>query len=190
MPKFPKCPTTNPKEDPPLVSVKVTNPITYIKRWWAKIIGNEGVEFYFRIRPLTAFIIAAIIAGAAFGVGGFVFSPPVASPTLTPTPAPEAWKETAFTGKLQFSQITNKYFLVTTTSAEAITLEVPDNINLEELVGKRIFASGQYNKSLRILKVADAKDMEVLPKTPVPIPTNSSTPIASPSPTPGETSPI
>ena len=31
--------------DPPLVDVKVTNPVTYFKKWWAKIIGNEGIDF-------------------------------------------------------------------------------------------------------------------------------------------------
>ncbi len=170
------------KEEPPLVDVKVTNPITYIKRWWAKIIGNEGVDFRFHIRPLTALVISIAVASIGFGVGRFVI--PFSIPFLKyeykgeeiVVPTPETWKDTAYTGTLRYSEATQKYYLVTT-SAEAITLEVPSNINLENYIDKRIFAAGKYNKSTRVLIVADAKDLEVLPKTPVSIPTTSPTPI-------------
>lgn len=176
MPKTPK--------DPPLVDVKVTNPITYFKNWWAKVIGNEGVEFGFKIRPLTAIVIAAVIATIGFGVGRFVFPYKLpffeygATGKPAPSQTPEVWKETAFIGTLKYSFITRKYFLVTSTSSEAISLSVPENLNLEALVEKRVFAEGSYNKATRTLIVSDAKDMEVLPKNPVPIPTI--TPIPSP----------
>lgn len=181
MPKSPK--------DPPLVDVKVTNPITYLKNWWAKVIGNEGVEFGFKIRPLTAIVIAAVIATIGFGVGHFVFPYKIpffeyqTSPKPVATTTPEVWKETAFIGTLKYSFITKKYFLVTSSSAEAITLSVPENLNLESLVEKRIFAAGSYNKSTRTLIVTDAKDMEVLPKNPVPVPTVTPTPAPTSSPT-------
>lgn len=48
-------------------------------------------------------------------------------------------------------------------------------------------AAGNYSKSQRVLVVTDAKDMEVLPKSPVPIPTNAPTAIPTPSPTAAET---
>ena len=67
--------------------------------------------------------------------------------------------------------------MTVTSSPEAITLDVPANFDLEDLIGKRVFAAGEYNKSQRILKVAEARDMEVLPKNPVAIP------LLSPSPT-------
>ena len=177
------------KEDPPLVDVKVTNPITYIKRWWAKIIGNEGVDFRFHIRPLTAILISVAVASIGFGVGRFVI--PFSIPFLKyeykneeiVIPTPETWKETAYTGTLRYSEATDKYYLVTT-SAEAITLEVPSNINLENYVDKRIFAAGKFNKATRILIVADAKDLEVLPKTPVSIPTTTPTTTPTETPTP------
>ena len=73
-----------------------------------------------------------------------------------------------------------------TTSSEAITLQVPNNLDLLPLVGKRIMAVGEYNKEQKLLKVFDAKDLEILPKTPVPIPTfePTSTPSATPTATP------
>ena len=177
-------PDNIPNIDPPLIDVKVTNPVTYLKKWWAKIIDNEGVDLSFHIRPLTAILISLAIASVGFGFGRFVlpFELPffkyidntLSSPIPTPTEEP-VWRETAFTGNLQYSDTINKYYLVTT-SSEAITLDVPENIDLNELVGKRILAAGPYNKSERVLKVTDAKNMEVLPKTPVAVPTNSPTP--------------
>ena len=62
-----------PKEkDPPIVDVKFRNPITYIKRWWKKVIENEGVYFSFRVRPLTTIAIALVVTSLTLGVGKFV----------------------------------------------------------------------------------------------------------------------
>lgn len=183
---------TSPKKtvEPPLVEVKVTNPITYIKAWWKKVIKNEGVDFEFHIRPLTAIAIAIVIATIGFGVGRFVLPEGIDIPffeysdsTTSPTPTTEnIWKETAYTGTLRHSSETGKYYLVTT-SSEAITLEVPENMDLRDFIGKRIFVTGKYNKSSRILVIADAKDTEVLSKTPVSLPTYFPTPTPSASPT-------
>ena len=174
-------------EDPPILDVKITNPLTYIKRWWQRIIGNEGMEFRFRIRPLTAIAIAVIVSSMAFGVGQFVL--PVSlpffkyTPELPALPAPPPWRETAFTGTVQFSSLIGKYYLITS-SSEAITLTVPQNIDLKEFINRRIFAAGKYNRSTRTLLVADASDLEVLPKKPIPIPTTPPTPTPTPTPSP------
>jgi len=172
----------------PLVEVKVTNPFIYLKNWWNKVVNNEGVDFRFHIKPLTAIAMTIIIASLGFGVGRFVIPEGVKIPFFkfedvtspTPTVTPEIWKETAYTGTLQYSQTTSKYYLMTTTSSELITLQVPENIDLKDYVGKRILAIGKYNKSLKVLVVSDAKSLEVLPKSPVSIPTI----VPSPSPTP------
>lgn len=173
-------------QDPPLVDVKVTNPVTYFKNWWKKIIGNEGVEFRFRVKPITALLIAAVVTAIAFGVGGVVITTDK-SPSPAPTSTPEEiWKETAYTGTLQFSEGKNKYYLLTSSSPEAITLDIPEVINIADLVGKRILVIGDYSKTTKILKVTDVKNLEVLPKTPIPLPTVTPTPTpeASPSASP------
>lgn len=174
----------------PLVEVKVTNPFIYLKNWWNKIIANEGVDFRFHIRPLTAIAITVIIASLGFGVGHFVIPPGINIPFFkyenitspTPSATPAIWKETAYTGTLQFSKTTGKFYLMTTTSSELITLKVPENIDLTDYVGKRILAIGNYNKSQKILEVTDAKTLEVLPKTQISIPTSSPEPTTSPTP--------
>ena len=176
----------------PLVEVKVTNPITYLKNWWNKVMGKEGIDFQFRIHPITAVAMAAAIALVSFGAGRFSLNIPflkyevATSPVPTSTPA--AWKDTAYTGTLQFSEATGKFYLTVTSSSELITLEVPENISLVNYVGKRILAIGKYNKATKILVVVDAKTLEVLPKTQILIPLQSpsgqatSEPIMSPMP--------
>jgi len=176
--------------EPPLVDVKVTNPLTYIKRWWARIIGNEGMEFRFKVRPLTSIAIALVTASVAFGVGRIVLPfkipflsfekyEPNQTPSASPTPILDPWRETAFTGTLQFSDALGRFYLITT-SSEAITLEIPGNIDLKDFIGRRIFAAGKYNKATRTLVVSSASDLELLPKKPSPIPTIIPTLIPSP----------
>ena len=140
--------------EPPIVDFKVRNPITYIKNWWKKIIGNEGVEIKIKIRPITTLLIVALVLTGTYGLGVItallakipmikdVLPTPI--PSQTPQPTSNPWKETAFSGTLRFSTVTQKYYL-STSSAEAITLDVPLSINLSKLVGKKIFAVGKYN---------------------------------------------
>lgn len=174
--------------DPPLFSFQITNPVTYLKNWWKKVMGDEGIKFTLQIKPVTAFVLALIFCGAGFGIGRLVIPAPLikyipitpsfceAKAVASPTPNP--WKETAYSGKLQYS---NRAYYLITTGAEAISLTVPSTINLEPLVSKRIMAVGNYNKSTKTMVVSDATNLEVLPTTKTPIPTVKPTPIPSPS---------
>ena len=174
--------------EPPLITV--TNPVTYLRRFWDKVMGKEGAYFSVRIPPITAFLIAFGFTAGVFSIGRYSVNIPFLKyqnlEPIIPTASAEAvWKETAYTGKLQYSVNNQKYFLLTT-SSEAITLEVPDNLDLLTLVGKRIMAVGKYDKITKLLKVSDAKDLEVLSKTKEPIPTlvPTFTPTSTPSATP------
>lgn len=169
-------------QEPPLVEVR--NPVTYLRRWWNRVMGKEGIDFSFRIHPVTAVLSSAVIATIGFGAGRFVMPETIKIPFFefenggsiskpTSTPITE-WKETAFTGKLQYSVTNERYFLLTT-SSEAITLDVSVNFDLLKMVGKRIFVVGSYNKQSRVLKVNDIKDLEILPNTPIPVPTIEAT---------------
>jgi len=157
------------KKEEPLISLRITNPITYIKSWWKKVMSKEGVDFRFKIQPLTAIAITIIIATAGFGIGQFSISvqkpfihyTPTTSPTPMPTPNP--LRDTAFTGTLKFSKKTAKFYLLTN-SSEAITIDVLENVDLEKLIGRRIFATGEYNKNTNIFVISEAMNMELLPE--------------------------
>jgi len=171
---------TSQKEiDPPVVNFRITNPLTYIKAWWKKIMGNEGVELsgHIKVRPMTAvaiptFIILALVTGAiSIGVlVNYIANSPAAPfvpAALLPTPTIDPWRESAFTGLLRQTGAT--YYLVTG-DGEAITLSVPQNTSLQKYLGKRIFATGRYNSQTGVLIVNETSDLEVLPINPSVIP--------------------
>ena len=111
--------------EPPLVDVKVTNPVTYLRRWWEKVMDKEGVYFSFRIHPITAFLIAFGLTAGIFSIGRYSVNIPflkyeVEDTTKTSPTFEPIWKETAFTGKLQYSPVGSKYFLITTVLAIAV----------------------------------------------------------------------
>src|SRR3989344_5552536 len=176
------------KKEPPLVDVKITNPITYIKSWWKKIIGNEGVDIRVRVKPLTAIAISIIVVSVSLGIGKFVlpFKIPffVYTSTVTPTPVLDGieYRDTAFTGTLRHTVLTGRYYL-TTSSSEAINLKVPENVDLKDFVGRRIFATGKYHDETRTLLVTEASNLELLPEEAETIPTIVVTPTPEPTPT-------
>ncbi|PIZ87779.1 hypothetical protein COX93_00030 [Candidatus Nomurabacteria bacterium CG_4_10_14_0_2_um_filter_30_12] len=178
------------KKEPPLLSVQVTNPVTYLKSWWKKVMGNEGVDFHFKIKPLTAIAMTIIIATIGFGVGKISFTPQkpfikyVPTVITAPTPTPNPWRETAFSGTLRFSSTENRFYLLTT-SSEAVNLDVLESVDFKKFIGRRIFATGKYNSDTRTLIVSDAADLELLPKqvevVPVSIPAiPTATPMTQP----------
>lgn len=165
-----------PNGDPPMVNLQVTNPVTYLKLWWKKIMSQEGIDFRFRIHPVTAIIIVSIVALGGFGIGRVsVFSYIPVLGKLIPTPVPSAtaeptndWQDSALTGILKVTPNTNKYYLLTN-SSQAVSLQFASQIDLNKYLGKRILASGSYNSKTHVLIISDILDLEVLPASPVPI---------------------
>lgn len=180
-------------DDPPLVDVKVTNPITYFKRWWRRMLGGEGVylKLSFRIKPFTAILIIFAFFTIQLGIDTvrtIIAKTPLRNTPLynylpAPSPTPNPWRETAFSGTLQYSELEEKFFLITSQGQEAIRLTVPDNIDLTPFVYSDIFALGLYNEFTNTLHVTDASNLEVLPYETYPVPTTEPTilPVATPS---------
>lgn len=153
--------------------------------------ANEGIDVRVRARPVTVFGIAVIAFSLAFGLGGVVLpfafpwlkvNSPI--PTATPTATPDTWRETALKGTLKKTTADPVKFFLLTSSDEAVTLQAPSYINLSNLVGRRIFASGSYNQKQKILIITDVQDLEVLLTSPQPIPTIKPTPSPTNSPLP------
>jgi len=180
-----KTESTPKNSDPPLLDLVITNPITYIKLWWKKVMQNEGIDFRFRIKPLTAIAMCAVLGAMGFGLGRFVLPSNSVMikyiPQFAPSPTPNPWKDTAFTGILRFSDTTKKFFLEVSPS-QVITLEIPKNVSLTKYIGRRILADGKLNTQTGILIVMDASDLELLPTQVSPIPTIPVTPNPSPVP--------
>lgn len=80
-----------------LINLKVKNPVTYLKIWWKKVMSKEGIDLRFKIHPVTAILITAIIALGSFGIGRaslFTYFPILNKiiSTSTPTPSPSDWQ--------------------------------------------------------------------------------------------------
>lgn len=177
------------KLDPPLVSFSVTNPLTYIRKWWKAVMDGEGIDIRLKIHPFTAVAIVLAVGGVSFGLGraslwGQVtkYVPMLATPSPVPSPSPSTWREAAFAGTLQVQS--KRYFLLTSES-QALLLELPADVDPSKWIGKRILASGMFDASLMVLKVKEASDLELVTEvkslpTAVPTPTPEATPTPLP----------
>lgn len=123
------------KVDPPLIDLKITNPVTYLKKWFKRVLGNEGIIFSFRIRPLTAILmaitIAALVTGTGIGLGRFVFGVGI----------PE---EVIYTGTIYKSNEGNYYFI--TFNFQAFSLKRKQDQNLSKFTNQQVLLKGKLNK--------------------------------------------
>ncbi|MBD3250110.1 MAG: hypothetical protein GF381_00880 [Candidatus Pacebacteria bacterium] len=146
------------KKEPPLVDIEVSNPLTYLKSWWRRVIGNEGIDFRFRIKPLTAIAMTIIVATCGFGLGRFSLSIkkpyikyiPVVDQNPAPTPIP--WRQTAFEGQLRYSQQLDKYYLLIGQS-EAVNLDIKQVVEPDQYLGERVFIEGTFHPESKLLEV-------------------------------------
>ncbi|MBN1168404.1 hypothetical protein JXA63_00785 [Candidatus Woesebacteria bacterium] len=144
-------------DDAPLVDVKVTNPVTYLKKWWKKIIGNEGImlKFSLKIKPLTAFLLVAFVVSGGITINllnrlrdkssvaqyipAFGYAEPV---------------ERAFSGRLE-SDGKGNYFVITATEV----IRVQSNLDLEPFMGENVLVSGSYSDAVKTLSVTRIKKL-------------------------------
>ena len=64
---------TTTSSDPPLVDIKVTNPITYFKLWLSKFFKNSEMTLTIKLKPATIISIAIALAILLTGTGFSVF---------------------------------------------------------------------------------------------------------------------
>lgn len=161
------------KDDPPLIDVKVTNPVTYLKLWLGRLLRNEGIDFRFRVRPVTAIFIAltfaVAIGGTSFSIAKWYFLP-----VLVPT---NLIAKTSYTGTLQRS---NDQFILVTPNYQAYIIKNSSNEELSNFLDKNVFATGKVNKQSNTLDIIGISEIEkqsqepqnIVPSTP-PSTTNS-----------------
>ena len=139
----------------PLVTLSVNNPIS----WFMKVVNNlkkkQTTTFTFRLGiPLIALpIFIGVFAGLFFGLGKIT--------TKEESPLSEIVMSRAGVYSASHLVLPN---------GDAIKLVLPEGANLEALIGKRILVSGIYNQENNTLKVENITDMELLPKSPEPLP--------------------
>lgn len=148
------------RNDPPLVSVSVTNPITYLKLFIKRLLRNEGITI--KIKPLTA--IAMILAlSAAFGTGFNVAT------FFFPNSSPIFRRQVSYQGTIQKNQI-GGYFLILPDSSLWKLKPKFTSINLEELVGKQAMIQGNLTREPNLIEVSQVIPLSpFLPPSPKPL---------------------
>ncbi|MBI4035787.1 hypothetical protein HY383_02475 [Candidatus Daviesbacteria bacterium] len=152
---FPPLIETSPKQyipdsDPPIVTVR--NPITYIKKWWNKILAKEGIDFKmgFRIKPITAVLIASVIisGGVSSGVTALVLK------TFFPTSSPILHRQIIQQGTIQKSA-TGGFYLTSSDSSMWKLKSKNPNINFADQMGKLVTVTGNMTKETNLIEVSE-----------------------------------
>lgn len=154
------------KIDPPWISFSITNPITYIRKWWKAVMDGEGIDVRLKIHPLTAVGVALAIGGFSFGLGRFsmidviaAYVPILATPMPTVMPTPNPWRQAALVGLLK--EQGGKFYLIGS-DTQAILLDTVPEFKLTKFLGRKILASGEFNAMSLVLKVTEASDLELI----------------------------
>lgn len=180
-------------DEEPLVEVKITNPITYFKHWWQKVIGNEGIKLKFslEIRPLTAITLVLILATLGLGlttVGAVLKYLPFYQRFQQFVTTPDNSRETAMEGKLYRQADSDRYFLFTANLNEAVWVQAPAKLELAQFDNQHVILTGSYNDQTNILSVTSIRTLTEVKKpsapalAPIPEPTATPLPSVSPSP--------
>lgn len=136
-------------EIPPVVDLKVTNPVTYLKLWWKKIMSGEGISI--RIHPVTAILLVLTLSSSSFFFGRFFQLKSDLLETYLPQFASVSTIEAAFTGKLYISE--GKYYL-TQSESQALLIK-PGQLNISSYTHQNVFVSGKFNPLNRSLSLTN-----------------------------------
>ncbi len=152
-----------PGKEPPLVSVTVTNPLTYFKLWLQKILNNEGMDLHLRIRPLTMIVIALIFAIGGFGLGRITLLSQLSKTPLgkyvsfEENTAPLV-KDTAYVGILRQSASGNYY--IELPSGETVFLVLTTNTQVLDTLNQKILVTGKLNTQSGMMSVEEVTPMQ------------------------------
>lgn len=137
------------KNDPPLVAVSVTNPVTYLKLFLKRFLKNEGIDIRLKIKPLT--VITCILAlSTAFGTGFNV------ARIFFPTSSPLLHRSVTLQGTIQKSE-TGQYYLSLPDGSfwklNLSNLSTPSS--LSNLNSKQVMVKGNMTPENNVIEVKE-----------------------------------
>lgn len=135
------------KNDPPLVAVSVTNPVTYLKLFLKRFLKNEGIDIHLKIKPLTVIGMIAALSisfGAGFNVAQIFF----------PTSSPILHREVAYQGTVQKTQ-DGKFYLSLIDNSLWILRPTVFYSNFNNLVNKQVLLKGNLTADKNVIEVKE-----------------------------------
>lgn len=135
------------KNDPPLVAVSVTNPVTYLKLFLKRLLKNEGIDIRLKIKPLT--VIACVLAlSTAFGTGFNV------AQIFFPTSSPLLHRSITLQGNIQRSE-TGQYYLSLPDNSIWTLKPTNTNMNLQGAINKQVMVKGNITAEANVIEVKE-----------------------------------
>lgn len=147
------------KNDPPLVDVKVTNPVTYFKKWLASLLKNEGIDIHIKIKPLT--VITALAALSITYGAGYNLGLKQASSALFPNSSPILHRAIIYQGVIQLSD-NGQYYLSLPDNTLWILRPTSSNINLANYANKLVTVKGNLTSEKNVINVTEVIGFEKL----------------------------
>lgn len=132
------------RNDPPMLDVKVTNPVTYFKKWVYKFFKNQDIDLHLRIKPFaTIGLVLAFTAvgGTTFSIGRYLF----------PNSSPILHRQVVYPGTIQKGDM--GYYLMYNSSPWK--LKPKNNINLSNLLGKPVIVTGNLTAEPNLIEVSE-----------------------------------
>lgn len=140
------------KNDPPLVAVSVTNPVTYLKLFLKRLLKNEGIDIHLKIKPLT--VIACVLAlSTAFGTGFNV------AQIFFPTSSPLLHRSITLQGNIQKSS-SGQYFLSLPDNSLWTLRPKTNNIDLTDNINKQVMVKGNLTAESNVIEVKEVITFE------------------------------
>lgn len=150
------------KNDPPLVAVSITNPVTYLKLFLKRFLKNEGVDIHLKIKPLT--VIACVLAlSTAFGTGFNV------AQIFFPTSSPVLHRAITLQGNIQRSE-TGQYYLSLPDNSIWTLRPKNNNLNLSNDINRQVMVKGNMTPENNVIEVKEVIAFDTGEKlTPYPV---------------------
>lgn len=109
------------QNDPPMVDLKVSNPVTYFRKWVDKLLKNQDIDLRLKIKPFATIglmLAFGMVGGTAFSIGRYLF----------PNSSPIFHREVIYQGNIQ---ITEKGIFLTLPNSDMYTLKPKSNTNVD-----------------------------------------------------------
>jgi len=153
------------QNDPPMVDVKVTNPVTYFKKWVGKLLNNQDIDIRLKIKPFaTIGLILAFTAvgGTTFSIGRYFF----------PNSSPVLHRAISLQGTVQRSETGQNYLSLQDGSLWSLK-PVNGKVNLVNVAGKQVTVKGNLTAEANVINVSEVIVFQSLPDAQItPIPPN------------------
>lgn len=169
-------------KDPPLVDLKVTNPLTYLKNWLTRLLKNQDIDIRIKIKPFATLALIGAFS-AVFGLG-YGFGLNSAAKALFPNSSPLLKRAITVEGTIQKSS-SGKYYLSANNTLWTLNALSPvSEKSLNSLVGKDASIKGNLTAEKNLINVSevislDAPEPAVSQAEPPPVPATPSSPASS-----------